>query len=98
MTCEPFTVEAEGGKLVLGGRFGVFYAGRVTVAFTDRQGKELGRAALAEAVGPGAPVVLSERSKFTAPLSVPRGAVQAMLLVCDAQDRPLGVLAAALVP
>ncbi len=94
VTCEPFSVRLAGGKLTLGGRFGVFYRGTTGLAFYDAAGKRIGLAVGKRPVTPAEPLVLSGEAK----VSVPSGAAKVALTVHDASGRELGVLSQTSLP
>ena len=90
VTCEPFQAKAAEGKTILAGRFGVFYRGKLDVAFLDAEGKRLSHVRSDRRVGPEKPLVLDDDFKAPVP---PPGATQAVLLVVDDTDREVGELA-----
>ena len=90
VTCEPFWAKVADGKTTLAGRFGVFYRGKLDVAFLDAEGKRLSHVPTDRRVGPEKPLVLDGDFKAPAP---PPGATQAVLLVVDDARRELGELA-----
>ncbi len=90
VTCEPFTARLSDGKLVLGGRFGVFYQGTTAVEFLDAAGKVLKEAKSQQPISPTEPLVLTDNVKLPQP---PSGTVKVRLVIDDPSGKRLGKLA-----
>jgi len=92
---EPFTVRDAGRRLVLGGRFGVFYQGTLWITLFDAAGSRLLSAQLDTALTPMEPVLLTRNSRFVTPIWAPPTAAEAALLVKDEAGIEIGELARA---
>jgi len=87
IVCEPLSARADGGKLALGGRFGVFCRGMVAVDLLDSRGDLLTRSRNMTPVTPAAPLVFSKR------MELPPAVAQARLVLLDHRLQDLGELA-----
>ncbi len=92
--CEAFHARAKVTSLKLTGRFGVFVAGQVRLAFYDAKGGQLREAdpnPTLMGVAPTSPFVLSGPIAILEP--VPDGVAEVALLLSDPEGKPLGELA-----
>jgi hypothetical protein len=87
VTCEALTARRAGNKLRIGGRFGVFYTGRVEAVFFDEADRRCGTVNLGS-VSPRQPLLLSAEH------FVPAAAHKVALAMHSANGEELGQLAA----
>ena len=92
VTCEPLVARLMEGKLILGGRFGVFFEATAGLVFRDSEGSLLGPSKIRWPVTPSKPLVLSSELKAAAP---PPDAASVELVVYDPSGQKLGRLARA---
>jgi hypothetical protein len=93
VTCEPFSAKMDGDRLLLTGRFGVFYTGYLLLSFFDEKDKQLKQFSLNVNVTPEKPLVLSPDPQLTANVKVPESA--AKVAICTAGNGPYAELARA---
>ena len=86
--CEPLHAEVSADRVVLRGRFGVFYEGTVAIAFADETGREVTREKVCDNASPLEPLVCDS---VEVP-SPPDVAATAALVVFDDAGEALGVL------
>jgi hypothetical protein len=91
VTCKALSAEVCGGKLKVGGDFGVFYKGYCRVVFLDEDGKEVAKVPRKLSVTPLEPLVLSE-VKSAKDISVPEGAVKLCVNLYNAKGKFIGEL------
>jgi len=87
VTCEVLTARCAGNKLRIGGRFGVFYTGRVEAVFFDEADRRCGTVNLGS-MSPRQPLLLSAEQ------FVPAAAHKVTLAMHSANGEGLGQLAA----
>lgn len=92
VVCEPFVARFDRGKLLLGGRFGVFHRATAGLVFRDGDGKPLSRSKNLWPVTPSKPFVFSSELEVAPP---PAGAAAVELVIHDENGRELGRLARA---
>jgi len=95
VACEPLKAALSEGKLILAGRFGVFYKAEAVLSLADGRGKEVLRGQAKLGVSPDEPLVLSPGSKLAQGVRVPAEAAKACLLLLDASGKPIAALASA---
>jgi len=93
VTCEPFSAKMDGDRLLLTGRFGVFYTGYLLLSFFDAKEKQLKQFSLNVNVTPEKPLVLLPDPQLTANVKVPGSA--AKVAICTAGNGPYAELARA---
>ncbi len=92
VTCEPFSARLAEERLILRGRFGVFFEATAGLVFRDGDGNPLGPSKTRWPVTPSKPLVFSSELKVDAP---PPDAAWVELVIYDRSGQKLGRLARA---
>jgi Domain of unknown function (DUF4380) len=87
-TCQQLTSRRNGKEILIDGRFGIFYKGRLGIEFLDAQGKQIGTPSILDPVSPLHPLVLDS---FAVP--APESAVAVRLVIYQSGVKRFGELA-----
>ena len=92
-TCQALSATRSGKQVLLSGRFGVFYGGRLAIEFVDAHGRTVGAPALLDRVSPLHPLVLNSVA-----IAAPANAIALRIVIYGLAMKRLGELAQAFIP
>lgn len=92
--CEPLIARILNGKVLLWGKFGVFYSGKVGMIYYNPSGEEITKIQPNRIISPDQPLILSGDSTLSGN-SIPASAASVELYIMDDYNRILGKLASA---
>ena len=96
VTCGPMSAVVENGRIKLGGRFGLFYVGRIELMLKDKEGRVVSKSSRPVHVTPLVPLVL-ENTDLGAGVKADPLATAAVLVLSDEKGNVLGEVGHAMI-